>query len=190
MAQILRRYSEACGAAGVFELRVRMLADATSELAGRAQGDLDPLTKAVRAHFATDLSDEDGAFLLRCPGLRNKLFHADLSKARGRVSELIPGAVYPGGVWQGDLAAGTARKVAGTSVQTGRLFGWLLELASGGDLEAIHVAMTRGRRILEELATRVAAQGVTDESAPLDGERLRALVEGMQAGLAMTRSRK
>jgi hypothetical protein len=156
-------FQAAAAAVATFELRVRMLAD---------QGDAGtPLVKAALSAEFTKLiddvcafhgaSDEDARYLKACAGMRNKLFHLELSRVTGRIRPLSE-QLREGGVWSLDIETGEVQTVAKTKTEDGRIFGWMLESSSSGAFEAVVAAMRKASGIIEAMRDR--AYG--DEGAP------------------------
>jgi hypothetical protein len=138
----IAEFAHAAAAGCVFELRCRLLAD--NARIGRdkvlACG-LDELVKLIvaEARFAPILSEEDRTFLTGCAVLRNRLFHLELSRAKGKLETL--GASLPRGrVHAVDIETREVTEVSKTSTLDGRVYGWLWEsYATGAFAEASRV---------------------------------------------------
>ncbi len=160
-------FAGTAGRAAVFELTARMFVDAVPELSGSLTSKLDPLMKDLTAWMEreTKTIPDERELLWRCARLRNKLFHAELSRATGQLVSL---GVELGkeGVrrfsWPGELTPEIFHKVmqeggepvGKTKTTEGRLFGWLLEAQQTGMLGAAASTFDDGadllHRVLEE----------------------------------------
>jgi hypothetical protein len=121
-----------CATAGcLFELYARRYADNTPELQAVAFKDLSVVVEAIRTHVLGRTTDEERAVLDACVGVRNKLFHLELSRVTGRLRSF--GAEIGGPkVTMVNLADGAAIKVANSSTRDGRIYGWLMEATANG----------------------------------------------------------
>jgi hypothetical protein len=126
-----RQFARAAAGAGLFELRVRLFADNTPALQKHKDDKLEALVKLVVEHERASIDRDDEILLKKCARLRNKLLHADFSKAAGTL--LSFGAqLERGQVQMVDLTDGAVRKVSETSTSDGRVYGWVLEGARSG----------------------------------------------------------
>jgi hypothetical protein len=131
------------GVAALFELRVRLLADNAPGLRDKRELNLTALVKAVVEHERADLLPEDEMLLLKCARLRNKLLHADFSKAAGTLLSLGVSLVR-GTVYAVDLADGDVQRVADTSSAQGGVYGWVLEASGSGVFRQAFALLARG----------------------------------------------
>jgi hypothetical protein len=129
---VLPQFANAAAYAGVFEMKVRLLADNTEPLRKLAiKNDLEPLTKRLVEHFEQDLTSRERDILKGCVRLRNKLFHLDLSCVKGKLQALnVELALNT--VTAIDLNTGERFPVSNLSTEKGRVYGWLWESASSG----------------------------------------------------------
>src|SRR5579872_203697 len=76
-------FAHAAAAACYFELRARLLADNTPALQRFKDDQLEELVKRLVERCPTPLLEGEVVHLKKCARLRNKLLHADFSKAAG-----------------------------------------------------------------------------------------------------------
>jgi hypothetical protein len=144
-------YAAARGAC--FELTARMLADKSPSLRKFALScDLTPLLAKIHREYATALSEPEGSLLHALAGIRNKLFHLELSRVTGRIKSLTE-SLRESGVVQLDLETGETRDVASTNTADGRIFGWLMESSMNGAFAVGAEKFLEGIAILERLMT-------------------------------------
>lgn len=165
-------FQRAAAAVATFELRVRLLADQAidgSKLQGAAISmELTPLIELLCEVHGASL--EDLVYLKKVAGIRNKLFHLELSRVTGRIRPLTE-QLKEGGTWMVNLTDGSARQVSKTSTQEGRIYGWMSESAESGAFQAVATAAERGAEIVaalrdKQIATAMAAAGLSEPDAP------------------------
>jgi hypothetical protein len=109
-----------------FELQARLFADATPGLEKHKDAQLEALVKVIVRHVGSRLQLEEVVLLKKCARMRNKLLHADFSKAAGTLMSLGV-QIDQGRVHIVDLVTGDANKVSDTNSAKGRVFAWVLE---------------------------------------------------------------
>lgn len=155
-------FAGAAGRAAMFELKARMLADAVPELRGSLTLSLEPLVKEILAWMAANAkgTDEDRETLRRCARLRNKLFHAELSRATGQLVALdvelgregVRMFAFEGPATAEKVSAAVAaggEPVAKTATGPTLVFAWLLESSKTGAFGAAARAFDDAAEILE-----------------------------------------
>jgi hypothetical protein len=149
--QWTERFGRACAFAGVFEFRVRMLAERTPPLERDALNmDLDPLRRALVGHYGSKIQPDDRELLIALPAIRNKLFHVQFSKAVGRIKRFDE-ELKDAGVLKADLETGEVVLVPQSSTANGTLYGWLLESARSGAFDSGSELLRRGISVIEFL---------------------------------------
>lgn len=80
-------FGGAAARAAMFELRARMLVDVIPELSGSITMSLDPLVRQITEWMACEgrWTADDQELLKRSARLRNKIFHAEFSRATGQL---------------------------------------------------------------------------------------------------------
>ncbi|MDE2104565.1 MAG: hypothetical protein KGL39_45440 [Patescibacteria group bacterium] len=136
-------FAHAAAAACLFELKVRLFADNTTELQRFKDEKLEGLVKRLVEHAAPTLQEEEVVHLKKCARLRNKLLHADFSKAAGTLLS-IGVELRQGTVYLVDLQDGSVRRVSETTTTDGRVSGWVLEGKSSGAFDAARMFFVRG----------------------------------------------
>jgi hypothetical protein len=135
----------------VFELKLRLLADNTPNLARWSlEQKLSKVLEVVLGEYGPKLSDDDKKLLGECARLRNKLIHVELSRVTGRLvtfgEELNRGQVV-----QLTLDTGEIKQVAQTATQDGKIIGWLLESALSRAFDAGQRIFFNGILVLDGL---------------------------------------
>jgi hypothetical protein len=175
----VERFARACAFGGVFELRIRMLAERTPALKRDAlKADLTPLCRSIVGHYAAKLASEDRALLVALPGIRNKLLHVEFSRAVGRIKPFSE-ELRDAEVLKADLVTGDVVSVPQSSTEDGTLFGWLLESARSGAFDSGAELFRRGITLAEMLLSFHDGDvaGVTpNERDPRDELRSRLVV--------------
>ena len=155
-------FREACGWGCEYELRVRMLADKTEGIEEAFSERLEAVEDKITGHFRAHLSEQEVQLLATIRVLRNKLLHADFTKARAQLKKLghDPGpavsfAKLPDRITvEGFVAA--AEKASPLDVEAksaeGSVFGWFLQLRADGSIEVASAAFRAGIRIVNRLA--------------------------------------
>lgn len=165
----LEKFKVAAGEAALCELRLRLLAGKVPALVDCA---LNPksfeVEKRVKDHFKEVLSEEDLQLIEKSRQLRNKLLHGDFQQARQKLQELgrpqRSGGVRRINFDRGAEAAGMVKALAeglsgergqlvadSASTQEGTVYGWLLEVASSGDLREANDIFDRMTVLLNRL---------------------------------------
>ena len=144
-------FARAAALACVFELKLRLLADNTPNLARWSlEQKLSKVLDVVLDEYAQKVSEEDKKLLEECARLRNKLIHAELSRVSGRLvnfgEELERGKVV-----QLSLDTGEIKKVEQTTTQDGKIYGWVHESALSGAFEIGQRIFYEGIVVLERL---------------------------------------
>jgi len=169
----IHAYSQAAAHACIIELKARMFGDVVPMLRCFARGNLFLLMTAITQWMAVNGRGtvEERARLLACVTLRNKLLHADLSRAALHAKNLgatlnegtvVSIAVARPVTAESLLSAIDDRSkhvpVAGTDSKHVPVFGWLLESMSSG-------VFTEATRIFSEAIWFLErqAEGLTDE---------------------------
>src|SRR5437868_4034961 len=79
---LFAQYEKAAGLAAKVELRMRLLASRTPELAKYAHDkDLESLEERIHQFFDSHFSPEEKDYLRKTRGLRNKILHSDFKSA-------------------------------------------------------------------------------------------------------------
>jgi hypothetical protein len=145
------RFGFAVARGGCFELKARLLADKTPSLQKIClSADLSALIEKIAAEYADVLTEEDAGLLGALPGLRNKLFHLELSRVTGRIKPLTD-SLREAGVVKVNLETGESVNVASTRTAEGRIFGWLVESTESGALTIAADKFLDGVIVLERL---------------------------------------
>lgn len=146
-----QQYAECCAHAALFELKARVLAEQSERLARRAVSEeLTPLVRDLVDEHAARLEGDERTLLLALPGIRNKLFHAELSRAIGRLRRFDE-ELISAGVVKLDLDAGESSLVANTSTERSGVMGWLLESALRGGFRSGVERFAHGIALIERL---------------------------------------
>jgi hypothetical protein len=152
-------FALAAAAACVFELKVRLFADNTPDLQRFKDEKLEPLVKRIVDHLAASLTDEEGVHLRKCARVRNKLLHAEFSKAAGTLLS-VGVKLDQGTVHIVDLSDGSSRKVSETSTTDGRVFGWVLEGKSSRAFDQARAFFLRGVDLITWLLAKASGAEV------------------------------
>ncbi len=138
-----RLFAQAATIACLFELKMRLLADNTAELQKYKDEQLEALVKRVTEHMQNLIVSEEAVLLKKCARIRNKLLHADFSKAAGTLLS-VGINLEQGKVHLIDLVDGSVRKISDSNTSDGRVYGWLLEGARSGAFEQAGKLFIRG----------------------------------------------
>jgi hypothetical protein len=155
------QFARAAAGAGLFELKVRLFADNTPALQKHKEDALEALVKLVIEHEQASIDQDDVTLLKACVRLRNKLLHADFSKAAGTLVSFGV-KLDRGRVHIVDLSDGAARKVSETSTTDGRVFGWVLEGGRSGVFLQACLVFRRGIGLIN-WRLQVASRGGTTQ---------------------------
>ena len=144
----------AAEAAAFGDFRVRLLAQVEGDprLTKEAiTANLDPLTTEVAKHYGA--TQVEAKYLSACVGIRNKLFHLELSRMTGRVAGVVDlkDQLVEAGVWSANLETGEVARVADTSSMKEAIFGWMLEATQSGAFAAVEEIMITAQEMLKSL---------------------------------------
>ena len=154
------RFEKAAGAAGVFELRLRLLCDSAPETEKTAlKSRLSDVLEAVLKHWGRHLTEPQKKRLDVCVKLRNKIFHQELSKTRGHLISLGE-ELERAGVWQMNFETGEVSEVEKTSTVNGKIYGWLLASIGNGAFERCVELFSEGARILATARDAALAESI------------------------------
>ncbi len=145
----------AAAAACLFELKVRLFADNTPALQRNKDDQLEALAKRVVEHVGSTLTHDEAVHLRKCARVRNRLLHADFSKAAGALLS-VGVAIEEGKVHIVDLNDGSVRRVSDTSSADGGVFAWVLEGAAGGTFPSARAFFLRGVSIITWLLAKAS----------------------------------
>ena len=104
---------------------MRLFADNTPALQRNKDDQLEALAKRVVEHVGSTLTHDEAVHLRKCARVRNRLLHADFSKAAGALLS-VGVAIEEGKVHIVDLNDGSVRRVSDTSFADGGVFAWVL----------------------------------------------------------------
>jgi hypothetical protein len=153
----LDRFARAAAAAGVFEMKVRLFADNTAELRRYIGTDLDPLVDRIIGHLGSGLTEDEVTHLKKAVRVRNKLFHADFSKAAGTLLSM-DARLDRGKVYIVDFSDGNPRKVSDLNTADGRISGWLMEGAKSGAFDQAFVLFMRCVALIQWLLAKASGE--------------------------------
>jgi hypothetical protein len=153
-----REFAPAAATACVFELQARLFADASPALTRHKTDDLEVLVRRIVEHVDAKLSPEEAKHLLKCARVRNRLLHADFSRAAG-VLLSFDVELEQGNVRIIDLATGEERKVSDTKTEDGRVLGWLIEGATSEMFNRTRPLFLRGVALLNWLLAKANEEG-------------------------------
>jgi hypothetical protein len=148
-------FAAAAATACLFELKARLFADNTPELQRYKDDPLEALVRRVVEHLGSTLTDDEAVHLRKCARVRNRLLHADFSKAAGTMLS-VGVAIEQGRVQIIDLSDGSVRKVSDTSSADGAVFAWVLEGTSVGTFSSARAFFLRGVALINWLLARVS----------------------------------
>jgi len=150
------QFKVASGEGAALELRLRLLANREPKLRRFATKKMNGMEPQIIRLFREDLREEECAQLRLCVELRNKILHCDFPSARQRLKDLGAPQEHAGTVVQFDLVPGEenrARRVVDIPEhEPPDIFGWLLEMGSGGDFVRAADLFFNVSKIVDRLA--------------------------------------
>jgi hypothetical protein len=152
-------FERAAGAAGVFELRLRLLCDSTPATAKKVlKSNLSEVLSVVIAHFGHHLSETERARLDACVKMRNKVFHQELSRQHGHLVALGE-ELSKAAVWQANLETGAVSETQQASTADGKIYGWLwVGVQSGAFDKCVELFQEGGDLLRKARDAETAAQ--------------------------------
>lgn len=157
-------FAGAAGRAAVFELKARVFVDAVPDLSGSLTSKLDYLLKDLTEWMAREklATLEQVEMLRRCGRLRNKVFHAEFSRATGQLVSLdveLNRESVKRFSWDGPVTAENflrsmatgGEAVSKTATEEKRVFGWLMQACQSGAFGAAGRVFDDGCELLDQV---------------------------------------